>query len=160
LNEIEKNMELEKKYCDNSPFYVLEPLPTDIATGYDHIACAIGGALAASKGADFLCYVTPKEHIGLPDIDDVREGVVVTKIAAHIADIAKGNKQAISRDIKMAHAREKINWQEMSECAIDKKKFLELRRQECEKNPDLKKADYCSMCGPFCVFKIYDEKES
>ena len=160
LNEIEKNMELEKKYCNNSPFYVLGPLPTDIATGYDHIACAIGGALAASKGADFLCYVTPKEHIGLPDIDDVREGVVVTKIAAHIADIAKGNKQAISRDNKMAHAREEINWQEMSECAIDKKKFLELRRQECEKNPDLKKADYCSMCGPFCVFKIYDEKES
>lgn len=155
LNEIEKNVVLEKKYCDNSPFYVLGPLPTDIATGYDHIACAIGGALAGWKGADFLCYVTPKEHIGLPDAGDVREGVVITKIAAHIADIAKGNKEAVLRDFKMAKAREEVDWEKMSRCAIDQDKFIALRREECEKNPSLTSAKYCSMCGPFCVFKIF-----
>ncbi|PIS39745.1 MAG: phosphomethylpyrimidine synthase ThiC [Candidatus Nealsonbacteria bacterium CG08_land_8_20_14_0_20_38_20] len=152
LNEIEKNVQLEKRYCGNAPFYVLGPLPTDIAAGYDHISGAIGGALAGWKGADFLCYVTPMEHIGLPDVDDVREGVVVTKIAAHIADIAKGNKEAILRDYKMAKSRAKVNWQGMAKYVIDRKKFLELRRKECEKNPQLKKAKYCSMCGPFCVF--------
>ncbi len=155
LNEIEKNVVLEKKYCNNSPFYVLGPLPTDIATGYDHIACAIGGALAGWKGADFLCYVTPKEHIGLPDINDVRDGVVITKIAAHIADIAKGNKEAILRDLKMAKARGEVNWEEMLKYAIDQRKFIELRREECKRNPQLKKVKYCSMCGPFCVFRIF-----
>lgn len=155
LNEIEKNVLLEKKYCNQSPFYVLGPLPTDIATGYDHIACAIGGALAGWKGADFLCYVTPKEHIGLPDIKDVREGVVVTKIAAHIADIAKGNKEAVLRDFKMAKVREKVDWGKMSKYAIDQRKFIELRRKESKKNPQLAKAKYCSMCGPFCVFRVY-----
>ncbi len=152
LQEIETNVKLEKKYCQGAPFYVLGPLPTDIATGYDHIACAIGGALAGWKGADFLCYVTAKEHIGLPDINDVRDGVVVTKIAAHIADVARGNTAAILRDNKMAKARVKVNWQEMSKYAIDREKFLELRKEECKKNPKLKKAKYCSMCGPFCVF--------
>lgn len=154
LNEIEKNVELEKRYCNNLPFYVLGPLPTDIAAGYDHIACAIGGALAGWKGADFLCYVTPKEHIGLPDINDVREGVIISKIAAHIADIAKGNKEAILRDYKMAKARKNVNWAEMLKYAIDKKRFIELRKQECKKNPQLAKAKYCSMCGQFCVFKM------
>jgi len=158
LNEIDKNVELEKKFCNNAPFYVLGPIPTDIATGYDHIACAIGGALAGWKGDDFLCYVTPKEHIGLPDISDVREGVVITKIAGHIADIAKGNKGAILRDFKMAKTREKINWNEMLKYATDQKKFIELRRRECKKNPQLAKAKYCSMCGPFYVFKIYKER--
>jgi len=152
LQEIELNIKLEKKYCKEAPFYVLGPLPTDIATGYDHIACAIGGALAGWKGADFLCYVTAKEHIGLPDIGDVRDGVVVTKIAAHIADIARGNKKAILRNLKMAEARKKVNWEKMSKYVIDRKKFLELRKEECRKNPKLKKAKYCSMCGPFCVF--------
>ena len=159
LNEIEKNVELEKKYCNNAPFYVLGPLPTDIATGYDHIACAIGGALAAWKGADFLCYVTPKEHIGLPDVEDIREGTIVTKIAAHIADIARGNREAVLKDYKMAKAREKINWDKMSKYAIDEEKFIELRRQECKKNPQLVKEKYCSMCGPFCVFRIYKEQK-
>ncbi len=154
LNDIENNIRLEKKYCGSSPFYVLGPLPTDIATGYDHIVCAIGGALACWKGADFLCYVTPKEHIGLPDIDDVREGTIVTKIAAHIADIAKGNKKAVFRDLKMAKARRRLNWKDMMEYAIDPKKFIELRKEECRKNPQLRKARYCSMCGPFCVFRI------
>lgn len=155
LNEIEKNVELEKKYCQGAPFYVLGPLPTDIAVGYDHIACAIGGALAGFKGADFLCYVTPKEHIGLPDIDDVREGVIVTKLAAHIAEIARKNKQAILRDYKMARARERVDWDEMLKYTIDRRKFLKLRREEYSKNPQLKKAKFCSMCGPFCVFQIY-----
>jgi len=157
LNEIELNVQLEKKYCDGGPFFVLGPLPTDVAVGYDHIACAIGGALAGWKGADFLCYVTPKEHIGLPDVDDVREGVIVTKIAAHIADIARGNKRAVFRDEQMAKARKKVNWQEMTKYAIDQKKFLKLRKKECQKTPQLKKAKYCSMCGPLCVFlKNYD----
>jgi len=154
LQGIEKNVKLEKKYCQQAPFYVLGPLPTDIATGYDHLGCAIGGALAGWKGADFLCYVTPREHIGLPDINDVREGVVVTKIAAHIADIARGNKEAILRDYKMVKAREEVNWEEMLKHAIDPKKFIKLRKEECRKNPQLKKAKYCSMCGPFCVFRV------
>ncbi len=152
LHQIEKNVKLEKKYCNGAPFYVLGPLPTDIATGYDHIACAIGGALAGWKGADFLCYVTPKEHIGLPDIKDVREGVIVTKIAAHIADIAKGIKEAILRDYKMALARKRVNWEVMLKYAIDHQKFTQLRREECKKNPQLLRVKYCSMCGPFCVF--------
>jgi len=159
LNEIEKNVKLEKKYCNGAPFYVLGPLPTDIAVGYDHIAGAIGGALAAWKGADFLCYLTPKEHIGLPDIDDVRDGVIITKIAAHVADIARGYEEAILRDNEMAKAREKINWDEMLKYAIDKKRFVELRREECEKNPQLENVKYCSMCGPFCVFKVYKRKK-
>jgi len=103
-------------------------LPTDIAVGYDHLGCAIGGALAGWKGADFLCYVTPREHIGLPGTNDVREGVIVNKIASHIGDIARGNKEAILRDYKMAKAREKVNWSEMLKYAIDQKKFIELRR--------------------------------
>lgn len=155
LNEIEKNIILEKKYCQQAPFYVLGPLPTDIATGYDHIAGAIGGALAAWKGADFLCYLTPKEHLGLPELADVREGVIVTKIAAHIADLARGHKEALAQDYKMAMAREKIDWKKMQIEAIDGKKFSEFRKQEIKKNHKLAKADYCSMCGPFCVFKVY-----
>lgn len=154
LNEIEKNVKLEKKYCNNAPFYVLGPLPTDIGAGYDHIVSAIGGALAGWKGADFLCYVTPKEHMGLPDIDDVREGVIASKIAAHIADIARGRKESLSRDLNMAKARREVDWEAMSRFAIDPKKFLELRKNECKKNPALKKARYCSMCGPYCVFNI------
>lgn len=154
LNDIEKNVLLEKKYCDQAPFYVLGPLPTDVAAGYDHIACAIGGALAGWKGADFLCYVTPKEHIGLPDVTDIREGVVITRIAAHIADIARGDKETISRDLKMARAREKVDWEKMSKYAIDPQRFIQLRMEECRKNPQLANAKYCSMCGPFCVFKI------
>lgn len=146
LNEIEKNVNLEKKYCQKAPFYVLGPLPTDIAAGYDHLACAIGGALAGWKGADFLCYVTPKEHLGLPDIGDVREGVVVAKIAGHIADLARGNKEALSRDYRMAKARQSVNWKKMLKYTIDPQKFIKLRGRELKKK-------YCSMCGPFCVFK-------
>ena len=149
LNEIEKNVELEKKYCQKAPFYVLGPLPTDITAGYDHISCAIGGALAGWKGADFLCYVTPKEHVGLPDIGDVREGVIVTKIAAQIADLARGNKETIYRNYQMAKARREVNWNKMLKYTIDPQKFAELRKRES------KEKEYCSMCGQFCVFQVY-----
>ncbi len=156
LHQIERNVKLQKKYCDHAPFYVLGPLPTDVAAGHDHIACAIGGALAGMHGADFLCYVTAKEHVGLPDISDVREGVIVSRIAAHIADIANGNKVALRQDHNMALARSKVDWTGMLSFAIDKEKFTELRRQECLKNPQLGKSHHCSMCGPFCVFEVFD----
>ena len=136
LHEIEKNVKLQKKYCANAPFYVLGPLPTDIAVGYDHIACAIGGALAGMHGADFLCYVTPKEHIGLPDIADVREGVVVSKIAAHIADIANGNKLAREQDHQMGLARAAVDWEGMYKYSIDKEKFAAIKREECLVDPE------------------------
>lgn len=151
LNEIQKNVELEKKICQGAPFYVLGPLPIDTAVGYDHIACGIGGAVAAYFGADFLCYVTPREHIGLPNIEDIQQGVVITKIAAAIADIARGNKKLISQSKLMSKARKSLNWTEMSKYAIDSKKFRELVRE----NPRLKKGG-CSMCGDeFCALKVY-----
>jgi len=156
LEQIEKNVILEKKYCNNAPFYVLGPLPTDIATGYDHVACAIGGALAAWKGADFLCYVTPKEHIGLPNIKDVREGVIVSRIAAHIADIARGKKEAKEIDNKMSKARSNLDWNEMARYAIDPEEFIKLRKEECKINP--KNLEHCSMCGEFCAIKTYKKK--
>ena len=121
LNQIEANVILQKQLCHEAPFYVLGPLVTDIAAGHDHVACAIGGALAAAAGADFLCYVTPSEHLCLPDADDVREGVIVTKIAAHAADIAKGNKAAIEKDRQMAIARNNLDWDSMLKLAIDPK---------------------------------------
>jgi phosphomethylpyrimidine synthase len=159
LHEIEKNVKLQKKYCADAPFYVLGPLPTDIAVGYDHIACAIGGALAGMHGADYLCYVTPKEHIGLPDIDDVREGVIVSRLAAHIADLAKGNRQAREQDHQMGLARAAVDWEEMLKYSLDKTKYIELRREECLRDPRMGKSHYCSMCGPFCVFEVLDNKE-
>lgn len=152
LNEIETNMILQKKLCQNAPFYVLGPLVTDIAAGYDHVACAIGGALAASAGADFLCYVTPAEHLCLPSVADVREGVVVTKIAAHAADIAKGNQVAISRDHQMALARKNLDWEAQMNLAIDSKKARAYR----EKNPP-SEDDVCTMCGKFCAIKQVKE---
>lgn len=157
LHEIEKNVILQKKYCNGAPFYVLGPLPTDVAAGYDHIACSIGGALAGMYGADFLCYVTPKEHIGLPDAADVKEGVVVTKIAAHIADVAKGNTQAVKREHVMARARKDINWDEMLNHVIDPERFSKLRKAECTLTPEMDNAEYCSMCGEFCALKVYEE---
>ncbi len=148
LDQIEANVILEKKLCHEAPFYVLGPLVTDVATGYDHVACAIGGAIAATAGADFLCYVTPSEHLCLPDADDVREGVVVTKIAAHAADIAKGNKAAIEKDRQMAVARNNLDWDTMLKLAIDPKKAREYR----EKNPPAED-DVCTMCGKYCAIK-------
>ena len=122
INEIAANMQLEKRICHNAPFYVLGPVVTDIFPGYDHITAAIGGAIAASSGADFLCYVTPAEHLRLPDVDDVREGIMATKIAAHAADIAKGIPGAREQDDKMAQARHKLDWEEMFKIAVDPEK--------------------------------------
>lgn len=151
LNEIEKNIKLQKKICNGAPFYVLGPLPTDIAPGYDHITSAIGGALAGYYGADFLCYVTPSEHLGLPNLDEVREGVITSRIAAHIADIAKGLKDAKKWDLKMSTFRKKLNWQKQKELCIDPQKFSKIRKSKT------RHADVCSMCGEFCSMKMMGE---
>ncbi len=148
LNQIRANILLEKQLCKGAPFYVLGPLVTDIAAGYDHVACAIGGAVAGEAGADFLCYVTPSEHLSLPNINDVREGVIVTKIAAHAADIARGNKLAIERDRKMAVARKELDWETMMQCALDPETA---RRRRGESPPG--ESDVCTMCGKFCAIK-------
>lgn len=148
LNQIKANIMLEKRLCSNAPFYVLGPLVTDIAAGHDHVACAIGGAVAGEAGADFLCYVTPSEHLSLPNIDDVREGVIVTKIAAHAADIARGNQSAIERDRKMAIARKELDWETQMRCAIDPEKARKIRGD----NPP-GETDVCTMCGKFCAIK-------
>ncbi len=152
LDQIETNIILQKKLCHQAPFYVLGPLVTDIAAGYDHVACAIGGALAGAAGADFLCYVTPSEHLCLPSVDDVREGVVVTKIAAHAADIAKGNKIAIERDRQMAVARKNLDWETQMKLVIDPKKARKYREQ----NPP-SEDDVCTMCGKYCAIKQVKE---
>lgn len=152
LNEIEENIKLQKKICEGAPFYVLGPLPTDIAPGYDHLTSAIGGALAGYFGADFLCYVTPTEHLGLPDINDVAEGVIASKIAAHIADIAKGIPGAKNRDLQMARARKNLDWEKQYELAVNPEKARLIRE---EGHPEKSKAkDPCSMCGEFCSVKI------
>jgi len=148
LNEIEANMKLQKRLCYNAPFYVLGPLVTDIAPGYDHITSAIGGALAAATGADFLCYVTPAEHLRLPDADDVREGVIACKIAAHAGDIAKGIKNARDIDNKMSDARHNLDWEGMFECAIDPEKA----RRYYESTP-VNEKHTCSMCGKMCAVR-------
>jgi phosphomethylpyrimidine synthase len=148
LDQIETNMILQKKLCHHAPFYVLGPLVTDIAAGYDHVACAIGGALAGAAGADFLCYVTPAEHLCLPNADDVREGVVVTKIAAHAADIARGHKLAIKRDRQMSQARKNLDWKAQMKLAIDPEKARRYRDQ----NPPAEN-DVCTMCGKYCAIK-------
>jgi phosphomethylpyrimidine synthase len=148
LDQIETNIILQKKLCHHAPFYVLGPLVTDIAAGYDHVACAIGGALAGAAGADFLCYVTPAEHLCLPNADDVREGVVVTKIAAHAADIARGNKLAIERDRQMSQARKNLDWDTQMKLAIDPEKARRYRNQ----NPPAEN-DVCTMCGKYCAIK-------
>ncbi|MBA5851041.1 phosphomethylpyrimidine synthase ThiC [Clostridium sp. cel8] len=145
LNEIQANMMLEKKLCFNAPFYVLGPLVTDIAPGYDHITSAIGGAIAASYGADFLCYVTPAEHLRLPTLDDMKEGIIASKIAAHAADIAKGVPGAIEWDNKMAEARQKLDWEKTFELSIDPEKA---RRYRKESTPEC--SDSCTMCGKMC----------
>jgi phosphomethylpyrimidine synthase len=148
LDQIEANVLLQKKLCHEAPFYVLGPLVTDIAAGYDHVACAIGGALAGAAGADFLCYVTPAEHLSLPGVEDVREGVVVTRIAAHAADIARGNKMALERDRKMAIARKNLDWETQMKLAIDPVRARRYR----ELNPP-KEDDVCTMCGKYCAIK-------
>ena len=148
MNEIAANMTLQKRLCHNAPFYVLGPLVTDIAPGYDHITSAIGGAIAAANGADFLCYVTPAEHLRLPDINDVKEGIVASKIAAHAADIAKGIPHARDIDNKMSDARRRIDWEEMFSYAIDEEKA----RAYFESTPPAEKHS-CSMCGKMCAMR-------
>ena len=148
LHEIEMNMKLQKKLCHNAPFYVLGPLVSDIAPGYDHITSAIGGALAAMHGADFLCYVTPAEHLRLPDSNDVKEGIMASKIAAHAGDIAKGIKDAENIDHKMSRARGELDWENQFACAIDPEKARAYRKSS---EPDEKSV--CTMCGDFCAVK-------
>lgn len=148
LDQIEENVRLAKKQCGGAPFYVLGPLPTDVAPGYDHIVGAIGGALAGACGADFLCYVTPKEHVGLPGPEDVRDGVVATRIAAHIADVAKGVAGARQLDAEMSRARAARDWDAMERCALDPERFGAALAGE-------ERGDRCSMCGEFCAIKLF-----
>ncbi|WMJ76267.1 MULTISPECIES: phosphomethylpyrimidine synthase ThiC [unclassified Sedimentibacter] len=148
MNEIAANMTLQKRICHNAPFYVLGPIVTDIAPGYDHITSAIGGAIAAANGADFLCYVTPAEHLRLPDLDDVREGIAASKIAAHAADIAKGIPGSRDMDNRMSDARRRIDWEEMFSLALDGEKA----RKYFESTPPSDK-NSCSMCGKMCAMR-------
>jgi phosphomethylpyrimidine synthase len=152
INEIEKNIALEKKFCHQAPFYVLGPLVTDVAAGYDHISASIGGALAASFGADFLCYVTPAEHLRHPSLEDVREGVIASKIAAHAADIVKGRKSAIDWDRRMSEARKKRDWKKQIQLSIDPDKAKHYRASS---KPNLR--DVCTMCGKYCSIKLMEE---
>jgi len=152
INEIEANVLLEKAICNRAPFYVLGPLVTDVAPGYDHITAAIGGAIAASKGADFLCYVTPSEHLRLPTLDDVKEGVIATRIAAHAADIAKGVAGAINWDIAISKARKARDWEKQFKLAIDKEKPRKYREAS---KPGAE--DVCTMCGEYCSIKISEK---
>jgi len=153
LDQIEANILLQKRLCHGAPFYVLGPLVTDIAPGYDHIVSAIGGAIAAKAGADFLCYVTPAEHLALPDVEDVKQGVIAARIAGHAADIVKGVPGALEWDVEMAKARESLDWEKQFELAIDPetaRKYREERRpQEDEKT--------CTMCGNLCSIKRVEE---
>ena len=151
LDQVEMNIKLQKRVCQEAPFYVLGPLVTDIAPGYDHIVSAIGGAIAAAAGADFLCYVTPSEHLGLPSVDDVREGLIASKIAAHAGDIVKGVKGALERDLKISEARKKLDWEKQQKIALDPYKFKDIRKKRKSKS----KA--CSMCGEFCAMQIVSE---
>ncbi|MFA6217050.1 MAG: phosphomethylpyrimidine synthase ThiC [Candidatus Omnitrophota bacterium] len=152
LQQIKENILLEKKLCHGAPFYVLGPLVTDIAAGYDHITAAIGGAIAASHGADFLCYVTPAEHLRLPSLEDVRVGVIASKIAAHAADIAKGIPQAIRKDTLMSLARQKRDWKRQIALSIDPDKAYEYRASS---KPLL--SDVCTMCGNYCSIKLMEQ---
>ncbi|MGE5237281.1 MAG: phosphomethylpyrimidine synthase ThiC [Chloroflexota bacterium] len=151
LNQVELNIRIQKEICKGAPFYVLGPLVTDIAMGYDHIAAAIGGAIAGAAGADFLCYVTPAEHIRLPGIDDVREGVIASRIAAHAADIARGLPHAIEEDRKMARCRKALDWEGQIALSLDPDRVREWRGQV---PPSLQ--DVCSMCGEFCAIKTVE----
>ena len=152
LDQVRSNVELQKSICKGAPFYVLGPLVTDVAPGYDHITSAIGGALAAWAGADFLCYVTPAEHLGLPDAKDVRDGIMASRIAAHAADIAKGLPGARDWDLSMAKARKALDWEKQIELSIDPAHAAAVRKK---KNPDHRKE--CSMCGEFCAMKVVAE---
>ncbi|MBQ9025521.1 MAG: phosphomethylpyrimidine synthase [Methanobrevibacter sp.] len=149
LNQIKANMEIQETICHGAPFYVLGPLVTDLAPGYDHITSAIGGAIAASSGANFLCYVTPAEHLSLPSLEDVKEGVIASKIAAEAADVARGLPQSWIRERQMAKARKEFDWERQFELAFDKSK-PRTYRDKCELDDD----EMCAMCGEYCAVKI------
>ena len=151
LNQVELNIKMQKEICKGAPFYVLGPLVTDIAMGYDHIAAAIGGAIAGAAGADFLCYVTPSEHIRLPNLEDVKEGVIASKIAAHAADIAKGIKGAINIDIEMAKRRKALDWNGQIALSLDPER---VKKWRSEVPPT--ESEVCSMCGEFCAIKTVE----
>lgn len=150
LDQIAANMKIQQTICMGAPFYVLGPLVTDIAMGHDHITAAIGGAVAAMNGAAFLCYVTPAEHLALPDVDDVREGIIASKIAAHAADIAKGIQGARDIDDRMSDARRNLDWDEQFRCALDPEKAKAIRDS---RSPEEDHSDTCSMCGKFCAVR-------
>lgn len=152
INQVQANVMLQKSICNGAPFYVLGPLVTDVAPGYDHITAAIGGTLAGSAGADFLCYVTPAEHLRLPTLEDVREGVIAAKIAAHASDLAKGVKGAMDWDISISKARQARDWDEQFRLAIDKVKPMLYRRSS---KPNTK--DACTMCGDYCSIKVSEK---
>jgi phosphomethylpyrimidine synthase len=151
LNQVELNVKIEKEICKGAPFYVLGPLVTDIGMGYDHVSAAIGGAIAGAAGADFLCYVTPSEHIRLPTVEDVKEGVIVSKLAAHAADIAKGIKGAMDADIKMARCRKALDWNGQIALSLNPEKVREWR---AEVPPT--ETEVCSMCGEFCAIRTVE----
>jgi len=148
INQVEMNIKLQKVVCHEAPFYVLGPILTDIAPGYDHITAAMGGAIAASAGADFLCYVTPTEHLGLPGPNDVKEGIIASRIAAHVGDIAKGVPGAIEWDRRMAQARKALDWDEQERLCIDPVRFRSVRSQRHSQS------NACSMCGELCVYNV------
>ena len=150
LHQIAANMILQKRICHGAPFYVLGPVVTDVAPGYDHIVSAIGGAIAAWNGADFLCYVTPSEHLRLPTAEDVREGVIAARIAAHAADIARGVKGAAEWDLEMSKARWDLDWEKQMELALDPVKARKMRGSR----PPQKEEDVCTMCGEYCAIKM------
>jgi len=151
IHEIEANVLMEKKLCGGAPFYVLGPLVIDCAPGYDHIVSAIGGAIAASSGADFLCYVTPSEHLSLPDLEDVRQGIIASKIAAHAADIAKGVAKAEDLDDRISEARKKFDWEKIINLSLDPERA---RKKRGEVGSDYKK---CTMCGEHCAMREIPE---
>ena len=148
LDHIETNIKIQKSVCKDAPFYVLGPLVTDIAAGYDHITGAIGGAIAAAAGADFLCYVTPSEHLAIPDVDDVREGVIASRIAAHAADIVKGVNGARKKDRQMAEARQRLDWEEQARLALDPERSRRVHRERATAG------SACSMCGQYCAMDL------
>lgn len=154
MHQIVTNVQLQKQLCHGAPFYVLGPLVTDIAPGYDHITSAIGGAIAASAGADFLCYVTPSEHLRLPTIEDVKIGVIASKIAAHAADITKGVKGALEKDIKMAQCRKAMDWDQQIKLSLDPTLADHLRSSSQPTDKDV-----CTMCGEFCAIKLLSKEE-
>jgi len=151
INQIEANVQLQKSLCNEAPFYVLGPLVTDIAAGYDHITGAIGGAVAAAAGTDFLCYVTPAEHLSLPDPEDVRQGVIASRIAAHAGDIAKGVKGAAERDRKMSLARKRFDWAEQARLSLNPERFSRVHEKHATGGQT------CSMCGEFCAMEIAEK---